>query len=140
MWHSFLYHESGCDKSFTTLNFYLSSALRRLDACLGWPAYKKTHPRISPLRQGPSRETRSRSAAKKMTLCAIMGHPGADRPNVRREEAAPAPRSWTIRPYVAGRPRLRQVVRSCVWSLDRRQHLLLHGSNVPSKTRTSTRH
>jgi hypothetical protein len=49
-----------------------------------------------------------------------------DRPDVRREGVALAPRSRTVRPYAADCPRLRrehrQVVHSSVWRPNRRQH------------------
>jgi hypothetical protein len=66
--------------------------------CFRWPADAKAHPRISPPRWRPSRETRSRPAANK-TLCVI-----ADRSDVCRGRVVPArgrgpsdPMSRTIR-------------------------------------------
>jgi hypothetical protein len=60
---------------------------------------------------------------------------GAGRPDVRRGGAAPAPRSQTVRPCAADRTRLhrehRQVVRSSVWRLDRRQHLSVGAFTPP---------
>jgi hypothetical protein len=90
---------------------------------------------ISPPRRGPSREARSRSAAKKKTLCPI-----ADRLSPRRGPSGRTQRrsrfcarSQTAPPCVADRPRLRrehrQAVLSSVWRSDRRQQsCVLSGS------------
>jgi hypothetical protein len=91
-----------CIRSITSLAFlylessplFASTSIRGVLGDLSMPR----HPRISPLRWGPSWEARSRSVAKKTTLCAIVNHPSPRHRSYGRTQmrSRSCARSWTV--------------------------------------------